>query len=48
MVTTTIASYASRWRFQQFSPSPRHRLALGDGSGFAGGLPIINEDWPVV
>jgi 4'-phosphopantetheinyl transferase len=33
------------WRFSQFSPSPRHRLAVADGSGC--GLPLVSEPWPI-
>jgi 4'-phosphopantetheinyl transferase len=33
------------WCFSQFSPSPRHRLAVADGSGR--GLPLISESWPI-
>jgi 4'-phosphopantetheinyl transferase len=33
------------WRFSQFSPSPRHRLAVADGSG--AGLPFVSEPWPI-
>jgi 4'-phosphopantetheinyl transferase len=33
------------WRFSQFSPSPRHRLAVADGSGC--GLPLISQPWPI-
>jgi 4'-phosphopantetheinyl transferase len=33
------------WCFSQFSPSPRHRLAIADGSGC--GFPLISEPWPI-
>jgi 4'-phosphopantetheinyl transferase len=33
------------WCFFQFSPSPRHRLAIADGSGC--GLPLISRPWPI-
>ena len=33
------------WCFSQFSPSPRHRLAVADGSGR--GLPLVSEPWPI-
>jgi 4'-phosphopantetheinyl transferase len=33
------------WCFSLFSPSPRHRLAIADGSGF--GLPLVLEPWPI-
>ena len=36
-----------RWRFTQSSPTSRHRLALADGSGRDGGLPIVSHPWPV-
>jgi 4'-phosphopantetheinyl transferase len=36
-----------RWRFTRCSPSPIHRLAIADGSGAAGGLPIIVRSWPL-
>jgi len=39
---------AGRWCFTQASPSPRLRLAIADGSGQNGGLPIINQPWPVL
>ncbi len=39
------------WRFTMSSPSPTHRLAIADGSGVAGGLPIIHHaprhPWPL-
>jgi 4'-phosphopantetheinyl transferase len=38
---------ASRWCFMQGSPSPRHRLAVADGSGLPGGIPIIAQTWPL-
>ncbi len=36
-----------RWRFMSGCPSPGHRLALADGSGLAGGLPIVVQPWPL-
>jgi 4'-phosphopantetheinyl transferase len=33
------------WCFSQFSPSPRHRLAVADGSGC--GLRLVSEPWPI-
>jgi 4'-phosphopantetheinyl transferase len=33
------------WCFSQFSPSPRHRLAVADGSGR--GLPLVFRPWPI-
>jgi 4'-phosphopantetheinyl transferase len=33
------------WSFTQFSPSPRHRLAIADGSGC--GLPLVSQPWPI-
>jgi 4'-phosphopantetheinyl transferase len=33
------------WRFALSSPSPNHRLAIADGSGVAGGLPVIHRPW---
>lgn len=35
-----IADDPRRWRFTTRSPSPAHRLAIADGSGVAGGLPV--------
>ncbi len=34
-----------RWCFSQTSPTPRHRLAVADGSG--SGLPLIVHPWPI-
>jgi 4'-phosphopantetheinyl transferase len=36
---------ANRWCFAKFSPSPRHRLAVADGSGC--GLAIVSQPWPI-
>jgi 4'-phosphopantetheinyl transferase len=36
-----------RWHFSKSSPSPSHRLAIADGSGVTGGLPIILRPWPL-
>jgi 4'-phosphopantetheinyl transferase len=38
---------ASRWRFMQSSPLSRLRLAVADGSGCNGGLPVIAQPWPL-
>jgi 4'-phosphopantetheinyl transferase len=38
---------ATNWHFQRKSPSPNHRLAIADGSGVAGGLPILMRQWPL-
>ena len=35
-----------RWCFMKSSPSPGHRLAVADGSGLPGGLPIVVQPWP--
>jgi 4'-phosphopantetheinyl transferase len=35
------------WRFSLCSPSPSHRLAIADGSGADGGLPITHNAWPL-
>jgi 4'-phosphopantetheinyl transferase len=35
------------WHFCTKSPSPNHRLAIADGSGVAGGLPIVMRQWPL-
>lgn len=34
------------WHFSVKSPSSNHRLAIADGSGVAGGLPIAVRPWP--
>jgi 4'-phosphopantetheinyl transferase len=36
-----------RWHFTKLSPSASHRLAIADGSGAAGGLPIVVRPWPL-
>jgi 4'-phosphopantetheinyl transferase len=36
-----------RWHFTTRSPSPVHRLAIADGSGVEGGLPIVLHPWPL-
>jgi 4'-phosphopantetheinyl transferase len=36
-----------RWRFMSTSPSPSIRLAVADGSGEPGGLPILIHPWPL-
>jgi 4'-phosphopantetheinyl transferase len=36
-----------RWHFSRHSPSAQHRLAIADGSGTPGGLPIAMRPWPV-
>ena len=38
-----IADDPRQWRFTLSSPSPAHRLAIADGSGMAGGLPIVRH-----
>jgi 4'-phosphopantetheinyl transferase len=42
-----IADDPQRWHFMKSSPSARHRLAVADGSGLAGGLPIIVRGSPL-
>jgi len=37
---------ATDWHFHRKSPSPDHRLAIADGSGVAGGLPLVIRQWP--
>lgn len=37
---------ARRWRFTLDSPSPVHRLAIADGAGVAGGLPVVHRSLP--
>jgi 4'-phosphopantetheinyl transferase len=44
--TSGMADDPQRWHFMKSSPSARHRLAVADGSGLAGGLPIIVRGWP--
>lgn len=36
-----------RWRFMQTSPAHRIKLAVADGSGHHGGLPVIIQPWPL-
>ena len=36
-----------RWYFTKSSPSASHRLAIADGSGAAGSLPIVVRPWPL-
>ncbi len=36
-----------RWRFTMTSPSSIHRLAIADGSGAPGGLPVIPRSSPL-
>jgi 4'-phosphopantetheinyl transferase len=38
---------SQRWRFMKRSPSAKHRLAVADGSGVAGGLAVVVQPWPV-
>jgi len=38
---------AARWHFTKMSPSANHRLAIADGSGAVGGLPIVVRHWPL-
>jgi 4'-phosphopantetheinyl transferase len=42
-----VAKHSWRWHFTKSSPSPSHRLAIADGSGVTGGLPIIVRPWPL-
>jgi 4'-phosphopantetheinyl transferase len=42
-----IADDPNGWCFSLTSPSPSHRLAIADGSGAAGGLPISRHAWPL-
>ena len=42
-----MADDSQRWRFMKSAPSARHRLAVADGSGVAGGLAVIVQPWPV-
>ena len=42
-----IADEHHKWHFMKSSPSARHRLAVAEGSGQAGGLPIIVRGWPL-
>lgn len=42
-----VAKDSRRWHFTKRSPSPSHRLAIADGSGVTGGLPIIVRPWPL-
>ncbi|WP_376708217.1 4'-phosphopantetheinyl transferase superfamily protein [Bradyrhizobium cenepequi] len=42
-----IADDPRRWHFTQSSPSPMHRLAIADGTGTAGGLPVLRRPWPL-
>lgn len=42
-----IADDPNGWCFSLSSPSPSHRLAIADGSGAAGGLPISRHAWPL-
>jgi 4'-phosphopantetheinyl transferase len=37
---------SARWNFTQFVPSRKHQLAMADGSGISGGIPIVLEPWP--
>jgi 4'-phosphopantetheinyl transferase len=36
-----------RWHFIRLAPSAQHRLAIADGSGMPGGLPLLTRPWPV-
>ncbi|WP_024518456.1 4'-phosphopantetheinyl transferase superfamily protein [Bradyrhizobium sp. Tv2a-2] len=45
--TDEIDDDPQRWHFTRLSPSTRHRLAIADGSGIPGGLPIVMRPWPV-
>jgi 4'-phosphopantetheinyl transferase len=42
-----VGDSAARWRFSRASPSPRHKLAIADGSGLSGGLAVITQPWPL-
>jgi 4'-phosphopantetheinyl transferase len=46
-----VADDPRRWHFTMSSPSSAHRLAVADGSGVAGGLPITyhapRHPWPL-
>jgi 4'-phosphopantetheinyl transferase len=46
--TPGTADDPQRWHFKKMSPSAKHRLALADGSGLAGGLPIVVQPWPLL
>jgi 4'-phosphopantetheinyl transferase len=41
-----LADDTRKWHFTTISPSARYRLAVADGSGVAGGLPIFVQPWP--
>jgi 4'-phosphopantetheinyl transferase len=45
--TGEIDDDAQRWYFTSCAPSAQHRLAIADGSGKPGGLPIVTRPWPV-
>lgn len=45
--TDEIDDDPRRWHFTRRSPSAQHRLAIADGSGTPGGLPIVMRPWPV-
>jgi 4'-phosphopantetheinyl transferase len=36
-----------RWHFMKLTPSAQYRLAIADGSGTPGGLPVLTRPWPV-
>jgi 4'-phosphopantetheinyl transferase len=38
---------SARWHFTRRRPSQLHRLAIADGSGVPGGLPIVTQPWPL-
>jgi 4'-phosphopantetheinyl transferase len=40
-----LGDHPESWCFSQFSPSPRHRLAIADGSGR--NLPLTSQPWPI-
>ena len=42
-----MADDSRRWHFTKSAPSARYRLAVADGSGVAGGLPLVVQPWPV-
>jgi 4'-phosphopantetheinyl transferase len=43
----SVSDDPQRWRFTLKSPSPRHKLAIADGSGLPGGLPIVVQPSPL-
>ena len=41
-----MADDPRRWHFTRCTASARYRLAIADGSGVAGGLPLVVQPWP--